>query len=133
MLTLVARIALLEPPQTRRDDMQQRIQQFSTPLELAWCIAAIASVTTRDIVLEPSASTGTLAAAATLSLDHPNAGRLALNELTSTPAGLLRLAYPGAETSRHYTVHIADLLPDLTPSVVVMNPLFSRSAGCSKL
>ena len=133
VLALVARIALLEPPQTRRDDVQQRFQQFSTPLELAWCVAACAGVTPRDVVLEPSAGTGTLAAVAAFGLDAANGGRLALNELTSTRAGLLRLAFPGAEVSRHDAEHIADLLPNLRPSVVVMNPPFSRSAGSSKL
>jgi len=132
VLTLIARIARLEPPQTRRDDVQQRFQQFSTPLELAWCVAACAGVTARDVVLEPSAGTGTLAAAAALGLDAANGGRLALNELTSTRAGLLHLAFPGAGVSRHDAEHIADLLPDLRPSVVVMNPPFSRSAGPSK-
>ena len=133
VLALVTRIALLEPPQTRRDDVQQRFQQFSTPLELAWCVAACAGVTARDVVLEPSAGTGTLAATAALGLDPANGGRLALNELTSTRAGLLHLAFPGAGVSRHDAEHIADLLPDLRPSVVVMNPPFSRSAGSSKL
>ena len=70
VLALIARIALLEPPQTRRDDVQQRFQQFSTPLELAWCVAACAGVTARDVVLEPSAGTGTLAAAAALGLER---------------------------------------------------------------
>ena len=133
VLALIARIARLEPPQTRRDDVQQRFQQFSTPLELAWCVAACAGVTARDMVLEPSAGTGTLAAAAALGLDAANGGRLALNELTSTRAGLLHLAFPGAGVTRHDAEHIADLLPDLRPSVVVMNPPFSRSAGSSKL
>ena len=133
VLTLIARIARLEPPQTRRDDVQQRFQQFSTPLELAWCVATCAGVTARDVVLEPSAGTGTLAAAAALGLNAANGGRLALNELTSTRAGLLHLAFPGAEVSRHDAEHIADLLPDLRPSVVVMNPPFSRSAGSSKV
>ena len=133
VLALIARIARLEPPQTRRDDVQQRFQQFSTPLELAWCVAACAGVTARDVVLEPSAGTGTLAAAAALGLDSAAGGRLALNELTSTRAGLLHLAFPGAGVSRHDAEHIADLLPDLRPSVVVMNPPFSRSAGSSKL
>ena len=132
-LALIARIALLEPPQTRRDDVQQRFQQFSTPLELAWCVAACAGVTARDVVLEPSAGTGTLAAAAALGLDAGGGGRLALNELTSTRAGLLHLAFPSADVSRHDAENIADLLPDLRPSVVVMNPPFSRSAASSKL
>ncbi len=133
VLALIARIARLEPPQTRRDDVQQRFQQFSTPLELAWCVAACAGVTPRDVVLEPSAGTGTLAAAAALGLDAAAGERLALNELTGTRAGLLHLAFPNADVSRHDAEHIADLLPDLRPSVVVMNPPFSRSAGSSKL
>ena len=133
VLPLIARIALLEPPQTRRDDVQQRFQQFSTPLELAWCVAACAGVTARDVVLEPSAGTGTLAVAAALGLDTAAGGRLALNELASTRAGLLHLAFPSADVSRHDAENIADLLPELQPSVVVMNPPFSRSAGSSKL
>ena len=76
-----------------------------------------------DVVLEPSAGTGTLAATAALGLDSANGGRLALNELTSTRAGLLHLAFPGADVSRHDAEHIADLLPDLRPSVVVMTRL----------
>ena len=55
MLRLVERLADLEPAQTRRDDVQRRFEQFSTPLALAWVAAAAADVQPGDVVLEPSA------------------------------------------------------------------------------
>lgn len=51
----------LEPPQTRLDDVQQRYQQFSTPLAITGTVAAAAAARPDDVVLEPSAGTGTLA------------------------------------------------------------------------
>ena len=128
MLRQIERIAALEPPQTRRDDVQQRFQQFSTPLALAWIVAAAADVQPNDVVLEPSAGTGALAAAAGLKLAPAAGGTLALNELTSTRAGLLELTFPRTPVTRHDAESISDLLPDLQPSLVVMNPPFSRAA-----
>lgn len=131
MLGLISRLAALEPAQTRRDDVQQRYQQFSTPLAIAWTVAAAGAARPDDVVLEPSAGTGTLAVLAGLTLDPIAGGRLALNELTATRAGLLQLAFPDADVTRHDAEHIADTLPNLNPSLVVMNPPFSRSAGRS--
>ena len=133
VLPLIAQAASLEPPQTRRDEVQQRFQQFSTPLELAWCVASAADIQPGDVVLEPSAGTGALAVAAAMRLEPNAGGHLALNELTTTRAGLLRLAFPDAEVSRHDAENIADLLPDLRPSAVVMNPPFSRAARVTKV
>ncbi len=133
MLRQIERIAALEPPQTRRDDVQQRFQQFSTPLELAWIVAAAADVQPNDIVLEPSAGTGALAAAAGLKLAPAAGGALALNELTSTRAGLLQLTFPRTPVTRHDAESINDLLPDLQPTLVVMNPPFSRAALVNRI
>ena len=131
MLKLVARMAGLEPPQTRRDDVQQRFQQFSTPLPLGWVAAAAAQVQPDDVVLEPSAGTGTLAALAALRLDPDDKPRLAINELTATRAGLLQLAFPETPVTRHDAENISDLLPGLWPTVAILNPPFSRSAEIS--
>ena len=57
MLALIRKVGALEPPQTRRVEVQQRFQQFSTSLELAWIVAAVADVQPNDIVLELSAGT----------------------------------------------------------------------------
>ena len=129
MLALIRKVSALEPPQTRRDEVQPRFQQFSTPLELAWIVATAADVQPNDIVLEPSAGTGTLAVLAALKLDASAGGRVALNELTSTRAGLLRLAFRDSGVTRHDAESISDLLPDLWPTDVVMNPPFSRAAS----
>ncbi len=129
MLALIRKVSALEPPQTRRDEVQQRFQQFSTPLELAWIVAAAADVQPNDVVLEPSAGTGTLAVLAALKLSGAAGGRVALNELTSTRAGLLRLMFRDGGVTRHDAESISDLLPDLWPTVVVMNPPFSRAAS----
>ncbi len=131
MLGLIEKLAALEPAQTRRDDVQQRYQQFSTPLAIAWTVAAAAAARPDDVVLEPSAGTGTLAVLAGLTLDPDAGGRLALNEITATRAGLLQLAFPATDVTRHDAEHIADTLPNLNPSLIVMNPPFSRSAARS--
>ena len=129
MHDLLARTARLEPPQTRRDDTQQRFQQFSTPLLLAWTAAAAAAVRPDDVVLEPSAGTGTLATLAAIGIDPEQGGQLVLNELASTRAGLLARIFPKTAVTRHDAEMIADLLPDASPSAVVMNPPFSRAAS----
>ena len=131
MLDLIEKLTALEPAQTRRDDVQQRYQQFSTPLPIACAVAAAAAARPDDVVLEPSAGTGTLAVLAALALDPAAGGRLALNELAATRARLLQLAFPAAEVTRHDAELIADTLPNLHPSLVVMNPPFSRAAGRS--
>ncbi len=133
MLRRIERIAALEPPQTRRDDVQQRFQQFSTPLELAWIVATAADVQPSDVVLEPSAGTGALAVTAGLGLEPAAGGGLALNELTTTRAGLLQLTFPRTPVTRHDAESINDLLPDLEPSLVVMNPPFSRAAHVDRI
>ena len=94
---LIVRTARFEPPPTRRERRAPAASLSSRrPLKLARCVSAGAAVTARDIVIEPSAGTGTLAAAAALGLGTAAGVRLALNELTSTRAGLLKLASPSA-------------------------------------
>ena len=61
MLDMLQRLAALEPSHTRRSEEQVRLQQFSTPLPLAYVAAQAAAIRPGDRVLEPSAGTGFLA------------------------------------------------------------------------
>src|SRR3546814_10197172 len=49
------------PTQTYRSEHQVEMQQFSTPISLAWLAAQAARIRPDDQVLEPSAGTGMLA------------------------------------------------------------------------
>ena len=133
MLPLLDSIAALEPPQTRRSHEQVRLQQFSTPLQMAWAASVAAAIRPGDTVLEPSAGTGMLAALAALRIDEAAGGSLHLNELAGTRAGLLRYCFPDTRVSRHDAEHIGDLLPEVQPSVVLMNPPFSRSPHLDRM
>jgi predicted RNA methylase len=122
----VARDALTRqlPTQSYRSEQQVEMQQFSTPLGLAWLAAIAAQLRQTDLVLEPSAGTGMFALHA-----HQRGADLLLNELDPQRADLLALAL-GRPVSRHDAEFIDDLLEDeRRPSVVLINPPFSRSAS----
>ena len=68
MLAMLERLAALEPSQTRRSQEQLELQQFSTPLPLAYAVLKAAAVRPGDTVLEPSAGTGMLAVMAQCAL-----------------------------------------------------------------
>jgi predicted RNA methylase len=123
-LQMLGKVAALLPTHTRRSQESQALQQFSTPIELAFVAAAAAAVGSADVVLEPSAGTGLLAIFAELA-----GSRLVLNELAEARAELLNQLFPGAPTTRHDAAHIHDHLDGaLRPSVVLMNPPFSVAA-----
>lgn len=61
VLAMWERLAARIPTQTRRSEEGQSLQQFSTPLPLAFVAAHAASIHAGDRVLEPSAGTGMLA------------------------------------------------------------------------
>src|SRR3546814_4485761 len=61
LLAMWERLAARIPTQTRRSEEGQSLQQFSTPLPLAFVAAHAASIHAGDRVLEPSAGTGMLA------------------------------------------------------------------------
>ena len=109
------------PTQTYRSERQVAFQQFSTPLTLAWLAGRAAAMRSDDIVLEPSAGIGMLAAQAARVR-----ARLLLNERDPQRAALLGQALEQPVT-RHDAEHIADLLPGSRPSIVLINPPFSRS------
>ena len=124
VLQMLGKVASLLPTHTRRSQESQALQQFSTPIELAFAAATAAAVGPADVVLEPSAGTGLLAIFAELA-----GGRLALNELAEARAGLLNQLFPDVSITRHDAAHIHDHLDGaLRPSVVLMNPPFSVAA-----
>ena len=123
-LQMLGKIAALLPTHTRRSQESQALQQFSTPIELAFVAAAAAALGPADVVLEPSAGTGLLAIFAELA-----GSSLVLNELAEARAGLLNQLFPGVSITRHDAAHIHDHLDGaLRPSVVLMNPPFSVAA-----
>ena len=131
MLAMLAAIAALEPSHTKRSEDQVRLQQFSTPLTLAYAALRAASVRPGDVVLEPSAGTGMLAVMAECALGNRAAGALHLNEIANARAGLLGQLFPAAPVTRHNAENIADHLPGIRPTVVLMNPPFSATPGVS--
>ena len=132
MLAMLERLAALEPSHTRRSEEQVRLQQFSTPLPLAYAAVQAAMIRPGDRVLEPSAGTGILAVMAHCALNAAASQRLYLNELAPARAGLLEQLFPGVSVDRRNAETIADYLPGLVPSVVLMNPPFSVSPGVER-
>jgi predicted RNA methylase len=123
MLPLLLRIASLLPTQTRRSEESQSLQQFSTPIGLAYVASIAAAITPADVVLEPSAGTGLLAILAELA-----GASLILNEFSESRAGILGDLFSAVSTTRFDAAHINDHLDaGIVPSVVLMNPPFSAA------
>ena len=133
MLAMLDAVAALEPSHTKRSERQVRLQQFSTPLPLAYAELQAAAVRPGDTVLEPSAGTGMLAVMAECALGDCADGRLHLNEIAGVRAGLLGHLFPGARVTRHNAENAADHLPDVRPTAVLMNPPFSATPGVERI
>ncbi len=117
------RLELLCPTHTRRTEEQLQLQQFSTPLPLAYLVAMAGQINGNDLVLEPSAGTGILAQFSKLC-----GASLMLNELADDRAKILRRLFPGTPLFSVNAEQINDYLAGKTqPSVVLMNPPFSSS------
>lgn len=120
-LSMLTKVASLIPTHTRRSEESQHLQQFSTPIPLAFIAARAAGIMADDTALEPSAGTGLMAIFAELA--H---ARLVLNEYAPVRRGLLEQLFPGTAVSQHDAAHIDDYLDRAArPSVVLMNPPFS--------
>ena len=132
MLAMLGAVAALEPSHTRRSEEQVRLQQFSTPLPLAYAALQAAAVRPGDVVLEPSAGTGMLAVMAQCALGDRAAGALHLNEYAQTRARLLTRLFPQAAVTAFNAEAIADRLRDVRPTVVLMNPPFSATPGVER-
>ena len=129
MLPMLDAVAALEPSHTRRSEKQVRLQQFSTPLPLAYAALQAAAIRPGDTVLEPSAGTGMLAVMAECALGKRAAGHLHLNEYAQTRARLLTRLFPEAVVTAFNAEAIGDRLHDVRATVVLMNPPFSATPG----
>ncbi len=113
------------PTQSRRDEEMEEFQQFSTPPALSFVANWVANILPKDVVLEPSAGTGDLAIWPKMA-----GARVVLNELSERRRELLSNLFPEARLFKENAEQLHNVLPpDVAPSVVVMNPPFSASAG----
>ncbi len=133
MLAMLDAVAALEPSHTKRSEEQVRLQQFSTPLPLAYAALQAAAIRPGDTVLEPSAGTGMLAVMAECALGNSAIGHLHLNEYARTRARLLTRLFPQAVVTAFDAEAIANRLHDVRPTVVLMNPPFSATPGVDRI
>ena len=116
------------PTHTRRSADQITLQQFSTPLPLAFLVAIAANITTTDFVLEPSAGNGLLAIWAELA-----GAKFALNEIHKERRNTLTKLFPKVPVYGYNGEQIDDLLnKEIRPTIVLMNPPFSSSLNYCK-
>jgi hypothetical protein len=114
------------PTQTNRSGNKDLLQQFSTPPHYAFAATWVANLNKGDTVLEPSAGTGNIAVHAL------NSGaKVYGNELDPDRAELLDKLLGKDKVSGENAEQIAGILPKrgVNPTVVVMNPPFSSTAG----
>lgn len=112
------------PTQTVRSEDQIEWQQFSTPVDLAAIAVLLANIQANDIILEPSAGNGLLVAHAR------NFASLQLNEYAPERRARLAHVFPDAEVTGHDGATINSTLAHAPrPSLILMNPPFSRSVG----
>ena len=113
------------PTQTRRDEEMDEFQQFSTPPALSFVANWVANVKPTDVMMDPSAGTGDLAIWAKIS-----GAEVILNELSPRRLTLLADLFPQAKVFKENAEQLDNVLPfDVIPSVIVMNPPFSSTAG----
>jgi predicted RNA methylase len=123
---VAAATALMErcPTQAVRSEEQIAFQQFSTPADIAALAVLLAAIGPEDIVLEPSAGNGLLAA------QMPECSALYLNEIDARRRERLAWVFPDAIVTGHDGAGLVSLHAALPrPSVVLMNPPFARSLG----
>jgi predicted RNA methylase len=137
-LESVQELQSLVPHHSARSQEQIQYQQFSTPLSLAWIVAQLAGIQKGDILLEPSAGTGILAATAINRLFYGEPRHVILNEISPSRKTLLREIFdPKYEVFGMNAEYIHDVLPQPKqaseqPTVVGMNPPFSSAIGNDK-
>jgi len=115
----------LLPTQTRRTAEMDEFQQFSTPPALAYIANWAANLKTDDIYLEPSAGTGDLAIFA----KNAKVKETIVNEIAPRRVAILReLGFDQVFAENGEQLH--NILPaEIVPTVIVMNPPFSSTAG----
>ena len=111
------------PTQTDRTQDQQLLQQFSTPPTIAYVAARVLAPRPSDLVMEPSAGTGSLAV-------WPRAigADVLTNEVSPRRLALLELL--GFRTTSFDAEFLDDLYPpEVIPTAFLMNPPFSATGG----
>lgn len=117
-------ILSLLPTQNVRTDEQEKFQQFSTPPSIAYIAAWTANITKADHILEPSAGIGGIA-----SFAKAWGATVTVNELSKRRLGILR-SMGFDNVFNENAEQIDNVLPDnIQPTVVLMNPPFSATAG----
>jgi predicted RNA methylase len=111
------------PTQSDRTEEQVELQQFSSPPPIAFIAARLLSPQKGELILEPSAGTGSLAI-----WPRVIGAELVCNEISERRRALLALL--GYESFDVDAEFIDDLLPaEIKPLGVLMNPPFSSTAG----
>ena len=114
----------LLPTQNVRTKEMEDFQQFSTPPNIAYLATWAANIKNTDFALEPSAGIGGLAVFA-----KAYGAEVAVNELSKRRLEVLR-AMGFDHLFNENAEHIDNILPEnISPSVVIMNPPFSSTAG----
>lgn len=114
------------PTQTWRSREQISFQQFSTPPAIGFLIAHTLSIQPNEIVLEPSAGTGSLAVWA-----KALGAKVLTNEIDERRRALLEQL--GFEPTAFNAEFIHDFLPpEKNVDVLLMNPPFSANGGRTK-
>ncbi len=135
ILAAAQSVAASLPTETRRSERQMQLQQFSTALPWAVVAAFAGAARETDIILEPSAGTGSLLRAALLGerkLRGKAAPKLHANEIDSFRAAILRESIASGSITTHDAEFIDDLLiTSIAPSLILMNPPFASSASRS--
>lgn len=112
------------PTQTRRTEEMDEFQQFSTPPSIASMAAWLANINKNDSVLEPSAGIGGLAVFGKMA-----GAEVIVNELSKRRADILA-NMPFNRFFSENGEQLNNILPDdVAPTVVIMNPPFSSTAG----
>lgn len=122
-LDFLQELAARLPTQSDRTQAQVDLQQFSSPIALAYIAAKLLNPQPGELIAEPSAGTGALAIWAKAA----GAG-VFCNELDERRRRVLALL--GFDSTDYDAEFIDDFLPeDIKPKGVLMNPPFSSTSG----
>lgn len=112
------------PTQTKRTGETDEFQQFSTPPTYAFLANWVANVQHGETYVEPSAGIGGLAVFGKIA-----GAKVVVNELSPRRAAVLK-AMGFERTFSENAEQLNNVLPDdVKPTVIVMNPPFSATAG----
>lgn len=123
-VTELEELLKLLPTQSVRTQEQQDFQQFSTPPNIAYLAAWAGNVQAGEQVLEPSAGIGGIAVFA-----KSWGAEVAVNELSERRLGVLK-SMGFDHVFNENAEQLDNVLPEnIKPSLVLMNPPFSSTAG----